>query len=56
MAEHERIAELEKKVAALKDALCTAIIWIAGTAGSPLSRDEAAKLLSIAEGRESIRG
>ena len=50
--ERDRIDLLEKQVEALQQTLGTLVIWMAGSAASPISQAEAAKLLeSLRVGR-----
>ncbi len=52
LTDHRKIERLEKQVADLQKALGTLISWAAQSANSPIRHDEAARLVSILEGRE----
>jgi hypothetical protein len=47
---------LDRRAEHIEYALRTLIVWMSGSAASPIRRDEAEKLLQMLEGKEARRG
>jgi len=49
----KEVAKLQREVQALRDMVCSLVLWLATSANSPISRAEAQQLIVMVEGDDA---